>query len=103
MPVNVVITAGNASLTTGNVSLRTVNGSIIDAGIVPDATNVLGQTIDIDANGGSIGEFGNDLDIDSARGPPGLPCVNENCGDLRLCHGGLQRPAAGRLRPRPDQ
>ena len=81
MPVNVVTTAGNDWLTTGNVSLRTVNGSIIDVGILPDEVNVSGQTIDIDANGGSIGEYGNDLDIDSARGPPGLPCDNENCGD----------------------
>ena len=32
--------------------------------------DVLGQTIDIDANGGSIGSVGNDLEIDSSRGSP---------------------------------
>ena len=62
-----------------NVSLRTVNGSIRDArnaGAGDDAANVLGQTIDLDANGADadIGEFGNDLEIDSRRGsaPVGL-------------------------------
>ena len=41
---------------TGNVSLRTRAGSVIDA--KSDlAVDVLGQTIDIDAHGGSIGQF----------------------------------------------
>jgi len=53
--------------TARDISLRTVGGSVIDrkAG---DEANVLGQTIDIDANGGgSIGEVGSDLKIDSRR------------------------------------
>ena len=52
--------------TTGNVSLRTRAGSIIDA-LNDAAADVLGQTIDIDANGGSIGQVANDLEIDSSR------------------------------------
>jgi len=52
--------------TVENVGLRTVAGSIVDADDEL-AADVIGQTIDIDANGigASIGEFGNDLDIDS--------------------------------------
>ncbi len=66
----------------GNVSLVARNGSIIDAhndldadgiagtftdadGRVRDAVNVRGVNIDLDANGGSIGLAGDDLDIDS--------------------------------------
>ena len=80
MPVHIVTTAGTAGdLTTGNVSLRTVNGSIVDAkhvvGTETDDAEVLGQTIDIDANGGSIGTFGNDLEIDSTR-DSNPPCSN---------------------------
>ena len=44
-------------------------------GTTNDDAEVLGQTIDIDANGGSIGAAGNDLEIDSSRGSP-PPCVN---------------------------
>jgi len=83
----------NGDLTVGlvhtieNVSLRTVGGSILDA--TADITNdddVRGQSIDLDANGGSIGEFGNDLEIDSSRGS-NPACVNTNypgCADPEL-------------------
>jgi len=57
--------------TSDDVSLRTKAGSILDAKAVDDVdgdANVLGQSIDLDANGGSIGEFGNDVEIDSRRG-----------------------------------
>jgi len=70
--------------TEGDVTLRTVGGSILDgrkdgaggdqdAGDGDTAADVIGITIDIDANGGSsdIGEFGNDLDIDSSAGGTG--------------------------------
>ncbi|MHB1243985.1 MAG: beta strand repeat-containing protein, partial [Gaiellaceae bacterium] len=61
--------------TTENISLRTVAGSIVDArdgGFGDDAADVLGQAVDIDANGGSIGDTGggNDLELDSRRGSP---------------------------------
>ncbi|WP_292324641.1 hypothetical protein, partial [Mesorhizobium sp.] len=60
-----------------NVSLRTVDGSIRDArnnGLGDDFANVLGQAVDLDANGvgASIGSSGNDLEIDSSRGSPTL-------------------------------
>ncbi|RUY91989.1 hypothetical protein, partial [Mesorhizobium sp. M7A.F.Ca.CA.001.10.2.1] len=55
-----------------DVSLRTVAGSILDSrnnGLGDDLADVMGQTIDLDANGnGSIGAFTNDLEIDSSRG-----------------------------------
>ncbi|TIT90170.1 MAG: hypothetical protein E5W59_14785, partial [Mesorhizobium sp.] len=58
--------------TTRDVSLRTVAGSILDSrnnGAGDDFADVMGQTIDLDANGGgSIGAFTNDLEIDSSRG-----------------------------------
>ncbi|MBK5565794.1 hypothetical protein [Ensifer sp. SSB1] len=58
--------------TTRDISLRTVAGSILDArnnGAGDDFANLLGQSIDLDANGGgSIGAFNNDLEIDSSRG-----------------------------------
>ena len=55
--------------TINDVSLRTVNGSIIDARNDDDA-NVIGLTVDLDANGvnASIGENGDDLEIDSRAG-----------------------------------
>src|SRR5262249_26241209 len=65
--VGVVQTAGDASLSTGNVALRTVAGSIVDA-FGDGAADVLGQAIDLDANGGSIGTAGDALEIDSLRG-----------------------------------
>jgi hypothetical protein len=83
MTVDTVITEGNTCASglndlctgTGNVSLRSSAGSIVDArsggtGIEGGAANVFGQTIDIDANGGSIGNPAgtNDLEIDSSRG-----------------------------------
>ncbi|MCB1901934.1 MAG: hypothetical protein KDH16_21765, partial [Rhodocyclaceae bacterium] len=67
--------------TTGDVTLTTRAGSIVDAqddtdsggaalffdadGRARDAINVRGMNIDLDANGGSIGVVGDDLDIDS--------------------------------------
>ena len=73
---------------TGNVSLRTRAGSIVDArnnGAGDLAADVLGQTIDIDAHGGSIGQFANDLEIDSSRGSffpgfdvPGLAAIADD-------------------------
>ena len=58
-----------------DASLRTVGGSIRDArnaGLGDTAANVLGQTIDLDANGigSSIGAFNNDLEIDSSVDSP---------------------------------
>ena len=53
-----------------DVSLNTVNGSILDAhDFVAGEADVIGKTIDIDANGGSIGSAApdNDLEIDSQR------------------------------------
>jgi Calx-beta domain/RTX calcium-binding nonapeptide repeat (4 copies) len=90
MPVHTVKTDGSAGdLTTGNVSLRTVNGSIVDgkhAGSTTDDAEVIGQTVDLDANGGSIGASGNDLEIDSSVGS-NAPCVNATypgCADSAL-------------------
>ena len=52
MRIHTVETDGDAAdLTTGNVSLRTVNGSLVD-GKDDGTANVLGQSIDLDANGG---------------------------------------------------
>ncbi len=87
MNVGLITTAGDIDLfqLTGNVSLRTRAGSIIDA-LNDSAADVLGQTIDIDANGGSIGQVGNDLEIDSSRGSS-APCVNlvhPRCADTTL-------------------
>ena len=80
MRVRTIVTAGDAAdLSTGNVALRTVAGSIVDADDDADA-DVLGQAIDIDANGGSIGSAGNDLEIDSSRGST-FACARENCAD----------------------
>ena len=54
--------------TVSDVALRTVNGSILDArngGLGDDAWNIRGRSVDLFAGGGSIGTFGNDLEIDS--------------------------------------
>jgi hypothetical protein len=56
--------------TTGNVSLATDLGSIVDArngGVGADTANVIGNTINLFADGGNIGDpsGGNDLEIDS--------------------------------------
>ena len=86
MRIHTVETEGDAAdLTTGNVSLRTVNGSLVD-GKDDGTANVLGQSIDLDANGGSIGSSGNDLEIDSARGS-NAPCTSTSfaeCADASL-------------------
>ena len=58
---------------TENVTLATVNGSILDRnpltflreGRTVDLPNVSGVSIDLAANGGSLGEAGDDLDLDS--------------------------------------
>ena len=81
--IGVVETAGDNSLSTGNVSLRSRAGSIIDGaanGAGDAAADVLGQAIDIDAHGGSIGTAAKDLDIDSLRGSP-FACTNVNCAN----------------------
>jgi hypothetical protein len=63
--------------TTGDVSLATASGSIVDAryarGAGSDTANVFGNTIDLYADGGSIGDpnGGNDLKIYSHRYAPG--------------------------------
>jgi len=81
MRVGEIETAGTAGdLSTGNVSLRTIDGSIVD-GANDSAADVLGQTIDLDANGGSLGEANNDLDINSSRGS-NAPCTATNCADV---------------------
>ena len=87
MPLWEAFTTGDAAITTGNASLRTTGGSIRDA--KNDGTdNIEAQSVDLDANGGSIGASGNDLNIDSARGPPvtGQTCTSSSaaqfsCGD----------------------
>ncbi|MFZ1411071.1 MAG: hypothetical protein WAS07_06420, partial [Micropruina sp.] len=61
--------------TLSDVALRTVNGSIVDArngGLGDDDWNIRGRSIDLDANGGSIGNPNglNDLEIDSSRSGP---------------------------------
>ncbi|HEX5591393.1 MAG TPA: Calx-beta domain-containing protein [Candidatus Limnocylindrales bacterium] len=85
LPVHTAWTAGSAAnLATGNVSLRTVAGSIIDgkhAGSSTDDAEILGQTVDLDANGGSIGTSGNDLEIDSSIGST-FTCTKASCADL---------------------
>ena len=62
-------------------------GSIVDArnggaGIENGAPNVIGNTIDLDANGGSIGSTAgtNDLEIDSFVGASPYPCTLANTG-----------------------
>ena len=57
---------------TGDVSLVTLAGSIVD-GRADDDVNVTGNSIDLDANGGSIGDpsGANDLEIDSASSAAG--------------------------------
>ncbi|GAB3043216.1 hypothetical protein GCM10027052_26710 [Parafrigoribacterium mesophilum] len=79
LQVGLVHTAGDASLATGNVSLRSRAGSILDAQN-DAAADVIGQSIDLDANGGSIGVAANDLEIDSLVGSP-FACTNVNCAN----------------------
>ena len=67
-----------------DVALRTVAGSVLD--VDDDATpDVLGQSIDIDANGqgSSIGRNGNDLEIDSSRGVA-IAALDANVDDVAL-------------------
>ncbi len=79
LQVGIVHTAGDSALGTGNVSLRTRSGSIVDA-LNDSAADVIGQTIDIDAHGGSIGTAANDLEIDSLVGSP-FACMHVNCAN----------------------
>jgi len=86
MPLHTVWTEGNAAdLATGNVSLRTVKGSIVDAkpghGTASDDAEILAQTVDLDANGGSIGTGTNDVEIDSSRSST-FTCASINCADV---------------------
>ena len=99
MKVHTVHTAGDDALSTGNVALRTRNGSIVDArnGGSGDAdADVLGQTIDLDAHGGSIGDTGgvNDLEIDSRRGSQAAD-LDDAGDDVAL------EASAGSTSPRP--
>jgi hypothetical protein len=60
----------------GDVALRTTAGSILDSrndGDGDDEANVLARSVFLDANGegANIGADGNDLEIDSGRGPDG--------------------------------
>ena len=78
---------------TGDVSLVTLGGSIVD-GRNDGNVNVEGNAIDLDANGGSVGDptGNNDLEIDSAResyGDVGMEAstsifVTETDGTLHL-------------------
>jgi hypothetical protein len=68
--------------TGGDVSLRTVAGSIVDrpedgAEDVTDA-DIIARAVNLDANGlgASIGEIGNDLEIDSRNGSAGSETVD---------------------------
>jgi hypothetical protein len=74
--------------TEGDVSLRTVDGSILEGrkdGVASDKdfeADVIGNSIDIDANGSGadIGALGNDLEIDSsvyATGDVGLEAASD--------------------------
>ena len=108
LQIGIVHTAGDDSLTTGNVSLRSRAGSILDAQN-DAAADVIGQTIDIDAHGGSIGAAANDLEIDSLVGSP-FACTNVNCARQRERHIGRrsrrESPTTWRSRPRrhlPDR
>ena len=79
--------------TIGDVSLETQPGpgSILDAGN-DLAADIIGNTIDLKANGSSIGQAANDLDIDSqayAQGTVGLEAsasiyLNEADGNVRF-------------------
>jgi hypothetical protein len=68
-----------------NVSLRTVAGSIVDADNETDA-DVIGDTIDLDANGlnASIGSIGNDLDINSFDGLSEVDFYDDAARDAAL-------------------
>jgi hypothetical protein len=96
----------------GDVSLVTLTGSILDgragAGLQTDAAVVLANSIDLQANGGSIGQSsgnGGDIEIDSSRqatGDVGLEArdniyVTEVDGTLRL----VQARRARRSTPPP--
>ncbi|WP_203230655.1 calcium-binding protein [Agromyces humi] len=79
LQIGIVHTEGDDPLSTGNVSLRSRAGSILDAQN-DAAADVIGQTIDIDAHGGSIGTAANDLEIDSLVDSP-FACTNANCAN----------------------
>lgn len=72
---------GHVHSTAGNVTLSTVSGSVLDA-LGDTVSDVDGRSIDIDANGGSIGTSSDDLEIDSLRGSPnvGLDVVGDDVG-----------------------
>jgi hypothetical protein len=85
MNVHTIWTVGDDFLDTGNVTLRSRAGSIVDGranGAGDEAADVLAQTVDIDAHGGSIGDpsGNNDLDIDSRRASPaaGLETISDD-------------------------
>ena len=69
--------------TLGDVALRTTSGSIIDARN-DDLANIIGLTVDLDANGGSIGEAGDDLEIDSRAGLGQEVSLEANTDDVAL-------------------
>ena len=80
MPLWEIFTAGSTSTATGNVNLRTQGGSILNAKTNPDEDNVRGDSVDLDANGGSIGLQSKDVMVDSGRAPP-FGCTYLNCGN----------------------
>ncbi|MGK2853884.1 MAG: hypothetical protein ACSLE3_07225, partial [Microbacteriaceae bacterium] len=79
LPLFEVFTAGSSSLATGNVSARTLKGSVLNARL-DDGDNIRAQSVDIDANGGTIGLQSKDVVIDSGRAPP-FDCDNLNCSN----------------------
>ncbi|MDQ0612685.1 hypothetical protein QF046_000326 [Microbacterium sp. W4I4] len=80
MPLWEIFTAGSTSTATGNVTLRTVGGSILNAKTDADEDNIRGDSVDLDANGGSIGLQSKDVMVDSGRAPP-FGCTYLNCGN----------------------
>ncbi|MEO0465131.1 MAG: hypothetical protein AAF216_01205 [Pseudomonadota bacterium] len=66
-----------------DVSLRTVAGAILES-VVDFADDVRGQSVDIDANGGSIGTASSFLDIDSSRGSPAPTGTSPGGDDVAL-------------------
>ncbi len=84
----------------GNVTLSTTSGSILDA--ANDGTSdVDAQSVDIDANGGSIGTALNDLEIDSFQRVPDEALALDDNGDdvgLEASTGIYLTETAGKLR-----
>jgi hypothetical protein len=80
MPLWEIYTAGSTSTATGNAGLRTVDGSVLNAKTNADEDNIRADSVDIDANGGSIGLQSKDVMVDSGRAPP-FGCTYLDCGN----------------------